>query len=73
MEMRAEEDALLEEARATLGAKHLIRVCTFADQGMVLDAAKRLIEAAPRIKATVDLRGASIAIDDCYEGESGLT
>jgi len=67
LELRKEEDAVLEDARASLQAKHVIRVCTFADQEEVLSAARRLAEAAPALAATVDLTGASIAIDDCYD------
>jgi len=37
-------------------------------QDKVLTAARRLLEAAPAIRAAgVDLSGASLAIDDCYE------
>ena len=71
MEMRAEEDALLEQARLALGAKHVIRVCAVSDQAPVLAAVRRLVEAAPRIAAAIDLSDTSIAIDDCYDGEGG--
>ena len=67
LELRKEEDAVLEETRMRLNAKHVIRVCTLADQEEVLSAARRLAEAAPMLAATVDLTGASIAIDDCYD------
>jgi len=73
MEMRAEEDALLEQARLALGAKHVIRVCAVSDQAPVLAAVRRLVEAAPRIAAAIDLSDTSIAIDDCYDvWESGF-
>ncbi len=42
-------------------------------QDKVLSACERLLQHAPAIKQTVDLAGASIAIDDCYElWESGF-
>ncbi|PSC70243.1 hypothetical protein C2E20_6326 [Micractinium conductrix] len=65
---REEEEALLESVREALGAKHVIRVCSSYEQDKVLGAARRLLEAAPAIRAAgVDLSGASLAIDDCYE------
>lgn len=64
-----EEHALLEEIRAAFGAKHVVRVCgSTSDGAAVLDGARRLLEHAETIKRSgVDLRGASLAIDDCYE------
>ncbi|EFN55586.1 hypothetical protein CHLNCDRAFT_52409 [Chlorella variabilis] len=55
---REEEEALLAAVREALGAKH----------DKVLSAARRLLDCAPAIRqAGVDLSGASLAIDDCYE------
>ena len=65
---REEEEALLGAVRDALGAKHVIRVCSSYDQDKVAAAARRLLECAPAIRAAgVDLAGASLAIDDCYE------
>lgn len=80
---RSGEDELLEEAREALGAKHVIRVCTSdpgpsggpdgdsaasVAEGAVAAAACRLRDAAPTLAAAgISLRGASLAIDDCYE------
>ena len=64
---RAEESAALEAVRKALGAKHVVRVCSSYDQRKVLEAAARLVEAAPSIRAAVDLSGVSLAIDDCYD------
>ncbi|KAL4436733.1 hypothetical protein ABPG75_003872 [Micractinium tetrahymenae] len=65
---REEEEQLLEAVRQALGAKHVIRVCSSYEQDKVLTAARRLLDAAPAIRAAgVDLSGASLAIDDCYE------
>ncbi|KAK9817188.1 hypothetical protein WJX72_010816 [[Myrmecia] bisecta] len=63
----AEEEELLERVRAALNAKHVIRVCSSYEQDKVMQAAHRLLENADAIRAAVDLSGASIAIDDCYE------
>ena len=73
-EARADEEDALERARVALDAKHVIRVSASADERAIADAARRLEAAAPRLMAAgVDLRGASIAIDDCYElWESGF-
>lgn len=66
--MQAEEEAALEAARQALGAKHVIRVISLPDNEGVVDAARRLAAAGPAIRqAGVDLSGASLAIDDCYE------
>ncbi|KAI8475841.1 MAG: hypothetical protein J3K34DRAFT_382443 [Monoraphidium minutum] len=64
-----EEHALLEQIRDAFGAKHVVRVCgSTSDGGAVIDGARRLLENAEAIKGSgVDLRGASLAIDDCYE------
>jgi len=64
---RAEEEQALAAVRDALGAKHVVRVCSSYDQHKVLDAAQRLVQAAPSIRASVDLSGVSLAIDDCYE------
>jgi hypothetical protein len=55
------------QVKETFGAKHVIRVCSSEDKEQALQAARKLIAEADRIKAQVDLRGASIAIDDCYQ------
>lgn len=69
---RAEEEAALEAVKFALGAKHVVRVCSSYDQQKVLEAAARLVEAAPSIRAALDLSGVSLAIDDCYDvWESG--
>lgn len=64
---KKEEQELLERIRQEFGAKHVVRVCSMFECDRVLDGARRLLEYAPAIKQTVDLRGASLAIDDCYE------
>jgi Domain of unknown function (DUF4460)/Domain of unknown function (DUF4461) len=70
---KAEEAAALEAVRDALGAKHVVRVCSSYDQHKVLEAAARLVEAAPSLRAAVDLSGISLAIDDCYDvWESGF-
>eukprot|EP00891_Asterochloris_glomerata_P005651 jgi/Astpho2/5651/gw1.00079.112.1_t len=70
---KAQEDLLLEQVREALGCKHVIRVCTNHDQSRVTGAAERLLQHAAAIRCSVDLSGASIAIDDCYElWESGF-
>jgi len=70
---KAEEAAALETVRDALGAKHVVRVCSSYDQHRVLEAAARLVEAAPALRAAVDLSGISLAIDDCYDvWESGF-
>lgn len=64
---RAEEDDTLNAVREALGAKQVVRVCSSHDQAKVLEAARRLIEAAPSLRATLDLSNVSLAIDDCYD------
>eukprot|EP00775_Hariotina_reticulata_P002792 gene2792-3085_t len=64
---KKEEQELLERIRQEFGAKHVVRVCSMFECEKVLDGARRLLEHAPTIKQSVDLRGASLAIDDCYE------
>lgn len=62
-----EEERVLDAARAALGAKHVIRVCSINEREAVIAAARRLIDDAPAIRERVDLSGASIAIDNCYQ------
>jgi hypothetical protein len=70
---KVEEAAALEAVRDALGAKHVVRVCSSYDQHKVLEAAARLVEVAPSLRAAVDLSGISLAIDDCYDvWESGF-
>lgn len=64
---KKEEQELLERIRQEFGAKHVVRVCSMFECDKVLEGARRLLEHAPAIKESVDLRGASLAIDDCYE------
>jgi hypothetical protein len=64
---KKEEQELLERIRQEFGAKHVVRVCSMFECEKVLEGARRLLEHAPAIKQSVDLRGASLAIDDCYE------
>jgi hypothetical protein len=64
---KKEEQELLERIRQEFGAKHVVRVCSMFECEKVLEGARRLLEHAPAIKQNVDLRGASLAIDDCYE------
>lgn len=46
----------------------LTRIPRPSVQDKVLSAARRLLESAPAIRAAgVNLEGASLAIDDCYE------
>jgi hypothetical protein len=63
-----EEHELLEAIRAAFGAKHVVRVCGAAGGDAVLEGARRLLGSADALKRSgVDLSGASLAIDDCYE------
>lgn len=64
---KREEQQLLERIRQEFGAKHVVRVCSMYESDKVLEGARRLLQHADVIKGTVDLRGASLAIDDCYE------
>lgn len=64
---KKEEQELLERIRQEFGAKHVVRVCSMFECEKVLEGARRLLEHAPAIKQSVDLQGASLAIDDCYE------
>jgi hypothetical protein len=64
---RAGEEAALAAVRDALGAKAVVRVCSTYDQARVMEAAQRLLSAAPSIRASIDLTGVSLAIDDCYD------
>ena len=65
---RAEESELLERVREAFGARHVIRVCPADSVPEVIAAAERLLESAAQLKRQgVDLSGACLAIDDCYE------
>jgi len=55
---------LLRRPPQVFDARCVIKIC-MNDQ--VAEAAQRLLENAPLIKQAVDLRGACIALDDCYE------
>ena len=55
------------QVKRVFQAKHVIRVCSSEYKDQALLAARKLIAEADRIRAQVDLRGASIAIDDCYQ------
>jgi hypothetical protein len=55
------------QVKKTFEAKHVIRVCSSEYKEHALAAARKLIAEADRIKAQVDLRGASIALDECYQ------
>ena len=61
---RAREEALLERVRQVFEAKCVIKICM---SEKVLEGAQRLLDNADVIKQTVDLQGACIALDDCYE------
>ena len=61
------------QVKQVFDAKHVIRVCSSEYKEEALMAARKLIAEADRIRAQVDLRGASIAIDDMYQvGEFAL-
>lgn len=62
-----EEAAVLAEVKTAFGAKHVIRVCSSEHKASVLSAARRLLEHSAQIQSQVNLEGASIAIDDCYQ------
>ncbi len=64
---KKEEQQLLEAIRTTFGAKHVVRVASTYESERVMEGARRLLANADAIRATVDLRGASLALDDCYE------
>jgi hypothetical protein len=63
-----EEHELLEQIRAAFGAKHVVRVCGATEGAAVMEGVRRLLDSADALKRSgVDLAGASLAIDDCYE------
>lgn len=65
---RAEESELLDRVREVFGARHVIRVCPADSVPEVIAAAERLLESAEQLQRQgVDLSGACLAIDDCYE------
>lgn len=68
-----EEAAILEEVKVAFGAKHVIRVCSSEHKTSVLSAARRLLDHSQQIRAQVNLEGASIAIDDCYQVRSSFS
>lgn len=61
---RAREEAILESVRQALEAKCVIKICM---NDKVIEGAQRLLDNVEVIKRTVDLKGACIALDDCYE------
>lgn len=58
-EGRSTQAAALQQARHALGAAQVISVCSEADRGHVIDAARRLCTHAPAISAAIDLAGAA--------------
>mmetsp|Transcript_13528 Transcript_13528/g.34022 ORF Transcript_13528/g.34022 Transcript_13528/m.34022 type:complete len:545 (-) Transcript_13528:163-1797(-) len=72
---RSEEAFHLQKVKKALKAKQVIRVCSFegGELSPFYDACERLIVHAKDIARHVDLKGVSLAIDDCYElWESGF-
>ena len=67
MTLREEEAAILDQVRDALSAKTVISLCSPREHDLVLAAGRRLLAAAPQIRGAVDLTGASICIDDCYD------
>lgn len=66
-EQRAMEEIVLEEVRVALGAKCVIKICMAEG---VMEGARRLRDNAELIRHELGvdlLKGACIAIDDCYE------
>lgn len=61
---REREEALLEKVRKAFGLKCIIKICM---NDKVLEGAQRLLDNSDLIKSNVNLKGASIALDDCYE------
>jgi len=61
---RQKEEALLERVRQAFDAKCVIKICM---NEKVVEGAQRLLDNAHIIRQAVDLRGACIALDDCYE------
>lgn len=64
---RAEEEAALNAVKEALGSKAVVRLCSTENRAEVLQAAKKLVDAAPSIRSAIDLTNISIAIDDCYD------
>ena len=65
--LRREETEVLDRVREALSAKTVISLCSPREHDLVLDAGRRLLAAAPEIREAVDLTGACICIDDCYD------
>ena len=66
-EQRAVDETILEEVRVALGAKCVIKICMAEG---VMEGARRLRDNAEIIRGELGsdlLKGACIAIDDCYE------
>lgn len=61
---REREEALLDRVRKVFGLKCVIKICM---NDKVLEGAQKLLDNSDVIKQAVDLKGASIALDDCYE------
>lgn len=64
---KEKEEEALAAVKTALGAKAVVRLCSSQHRSEVLEAVQKLIDAAPSIRATIDLRNVSIAIDDCYD------
>lgn len=64
---RLSSEPVIVQVKQVFQAKHVIRVCSTEHKADSLAAARKLIAEADRIKAQVNLKGASIAIDDCYQ------
>jgi hypothetical protein len=72
-EEEAMEETALQAACETLGAKKVVRICSSYEKGHVMAATERLIEAAPYIRASLDLSNVSLALDDRYDvWDSGI-
>ena len=65
--LRREETEVLDRVREALDAKTVISLCSPREHDLVLAAGRRLLAAAPEIRRAVDLTGACICIDDCYD------
>eukprot|EP00232_Nephroselmis_pyriformis_P020941 CAMPEP_0182866892 /NCGR_PEP_ID=MMETSP0034_2-20130328/8435_1 /TAXON_ID=156128 /ORGANISM="Nephroselmis pyriformis, Strain CCMP717" /LENGTH=473 /DNA_ID=CAMNT_0024999225 /DNA_START=189 /DNA_END=1607 /DNA_ORIENTATION=- len=73
IDARKELEAVMEEVRVTFGARYVISVCPNDVDEEVLAAGNRLIENATRIRAAVNLKGASLCFDTCYDAwENGF-
>lgn len=72
-EEEAMEETALQAACEALGAKKVVRICSSYEKGHVMAATERLIEAAPYIRASLDLSSVSLALDDRYDvWDSGI-